>query len=165
VKSFRLRYWNSFATAVLIGESEKNLTGSLTTTHGIAMKRWRLGVGVGIEGFDDWRTVPLFVTGTFDFGRINNNWLYLQMSGGHAFGRYLKKIEGTSNGEENGGLMLNPMIGYRMNAGKFNVSIAAGYKLQQLDYSFDWTWGWPGAATVIDGEYHRVMLQIGVGFN
>jgi hypothetical protein len=165
VNPFRLRYWNSIATGVLLGESEKNFTGSLITAHGIAIKRWRLGLGVGIEGYDDWRTVPLFVTGSFDFGRINNNWLYLQMSGGHAFGRYIAEIEGSSNGEEDGGLMLNPMIGYRLNANKFSVSIAAGYKLQRLDYSFDWIWGWPAATTVIDGEFHRLMFQVGVGFN
>jgi hypothetical protein len=159
------RYWNSFSTGVLLGESEKNLTASLTTTHGIVMKRWRIGVGVGIEGYDDWRTVPLYVTGSFDFGRVNDNWLYLQMNGGHAFARYINEIEGASNGEENGGLMLNPMIGYRMNARKFNVSVAAGYKLQRVDYSFDWIWGWPATTTQIDEEFHRFMFQVSVGFN
>lgn len=160
----KFRYWNSFATGVLIGESEKNITGSFTTVHGIALSRWRLGIGVGVEGHENWRTMPVFLSGAFDFGRIRNNALYLQMNGGYSFARYLAKIEGATNAEEDGGLMLNPMIGYRLNTEKVDVSFSAGYKLQRVDYSFDWIWGWPTSAKV-EEEFHRFMLQIGIGFN
>jgi hypothetical protein len=158
------RYWNSFATGILIGESEKTITGSFTTVHGMALNRWRFGIGVGVEGHENWRTMPVFLSGSFDFGRIRNNALYLQMNGGYSFAKYLTKIEGAANAEEDGGLMLNPMIGYRLNAGKVDVSFSAGYKLQRVDYSFDWIWGWPTSARV-EEEFHRFMLQIGIGFN
>lgn len=160
----KLRYWNSLATGILVGESDRNVTGSFTTTHGISLDRWRVGVGIGIEGHENWRTIPIFISGSFDFGKIRNNALYLQMNGGYAFARYLKEIEGATNGEEDGGLMLNPMMGYRLNAGKIDVTLAAGYKLQRVDYSFDWIWGWPNS-TKVEEEFHRFIFQIGIGFN
>lgn len=160
----KLRYWNSLATGILIGESDRNITGSFTTTHGVSLDRWRVGVGIGIEGHENWRTIPIFLSGSFDFGRIRNNALYLQMNGGYAFARYLKKIEGATNAEEDGGLMLNPMIGYRLDAGKVDIAFAAGYKLQRVDYSFDWIWGWP-YSTKVEEEFHRFVFQVGIGFN
>jgi len=159
-----LKYYNSFATAILSGGNDKPLTASITTIHGIAMHRWRLGVGVGIESYEVWRTVPVFGSLSFDFGKIKNNALYVQANAGYAFGHRLERVEGASNENDEGGLMLNPMIGYRIEANKVNVFIAAGYKLQRVDYSFDWIWGWPYVSTDMTEEFNRFTFQIGVGF-
>jgi len=160
-----IKYWNSFATGILSGGDNKTLTASLSTTHGIAMHRWRLGVGVGIEGYDGWRTVPIFGSISFDFGKIKNNALYIQTNAGYAFGHRLEKIEGVINEKDEGGLMLNPMLGYRMESERFNVSIAAGYKLQQTEYSFEWGGWWPYVTTDMTEDFNRFTLQIGVGFH
>lgn len=160
-----IKYWNSFATGILSGGDNKTLTATLTTTHGVAMQRWRLGAGIGVEGYDGWRTVPVFGSLSFDFGKIKNNALYIQTNAGYAYGHRLGRIEGVANEKDEGGLMFNPMLGYRMESERFNISIAAGYKLQRVEYSFDWIWGWPYMSTDMSEEFNRFTFQIGVGFN
>ena len=160
-----LKYYNTLAAGVLSSGFDEEITGSLATVHGIAMHKWRLGIGIGIEGYEGWRTIPLFGSLSFDFGRIRNNTFYLQANAGYSFGYYQEeKIEGMANEEDNGGLMLNPMIGYRVGVKKLNVFIAAGYKHQRVDYSYDWIWGWP-MNTELTKEFNRFIFQIGFGFH
>ncbi|HEX5171633.1 MAG TPA: hypothetical protein VFW11_20785 [Cyclobacteriaceae bacterium] len=165
VSYHKLEYWNSFATGILVGNSETSITGSFSTIHGLSFKRWRFGIGLGIEGYEKWRTFPFFGSSTFDFGKIKNHSLYVQMNAGYAIGQRIEKVEGATHEEENGGLMLNPMLGYRLNLGNTSLSVAAGYKLQRVDYSFDWLWGWPYAKTTMDEEFNRFIFQIGFGLH
>jgi hypothetical protein len=156
-------YWNTFAFGALSSDSDKPMTASLTTTHGIAFGKWKVGVGLGVEGYEGWRTYRFFGSVSFDFGKVKNNAFYLQLNAGKSLGRKLEEVEGVFNEDEQGGLMFNSMLGYRISTNKVSVCIAAGYKLQRLEYEFDGYWGWQYGHHSISQEFNRFMLQLGIG--
>lgn len=139
------------------------MTASLTTVHGIAFGKWKVGVGLGVEGYENWRTYPFFGSVSFDFGKVNNNVFYLQLNVGQSLAKRLERAEGVFNEEEQGGLMFNPMLGYRISTNKMSICLAAGYKLQRLEYEFDGYWNWQYGHHQMSQEYNRFMLQLGIG--
>lgn len=163
VNTTPVKYWNTFLFGTLSPDSEKTMTASITTIHGFTFRKWRIGVGTGVEGYEGWRTIPFFGSLSFDFGKIKDNKLYLQLNMGSALGKKLEKIEGVINEDERGALMFNPMVGYRISTNKLSICLAAGYKLQQLEYEFDGYWGWQYGHHTISEEFNRFMLQMGIG--
>ena len=156
-------YWNTFAFGALLPDSDKPITASVTTIHGITFGRWRVGLGLGLEGYEDWRTYPFFGSVSFDFGKVKDNTFYLQLNAGQSIARRQERIEGVFNEDEQGGLMFNSLLGYRISTNKMSVNIAAGYKLQRLDYEFDGYWGWQYGHHQMSQEYNRFMVQLGIG--
>jgi hypothetical protein len=122
-----------------------------------------VGVGLGVEGYEGWRTYPFFGSVSFDFGKVKDNAFYLQLNAGQSFGRRQERVEGVFNVDEQGGLMFNSMLGYRISTNKLNICIAAGYKLQRLEYEFDGYWNWQYGHHSISQEFNRLMLQLGIG--
>ena len=63
-----------------------------------------------------------------------------------------------------GGMNVATLVGYRINPGKYNISISAGYKWQSNSYTIGYEW-FGGPATEVDESLERVVIQIGVGLH
>lgn len=139
--------------------------GSLTSSliQGVRYKRFAFGVGVGYDVQADWQMVPMFASVNFDALRHHASAAYIQMNGGYsqAWAPALSESPLFFTGERHP--YLNPLVGYRLAAGKVNVYLSVGYKFQRLTYG--WTSGWSQAVTTrIERTIERVAVQLGVGF-
>ncbi|HEX8041410.1 MAG TPA: hypothetical protein VF490_19820 [Chryseosolibacter sp.] len=139
--------------------------GSLTNAliQGVRYKRFAFGVGVGYDVHTDWKLVPFFASVNVDLLRHGAGAAYIQMNGGYskAWAPTLSDSPLFFIQERNP--YLNPLVGYRLAAGKLNVYLSAGYKFQHLTYG--WTSGWSQSVTTrIERTIERIVVQLGVGF-
>ena len=56
----QVRYHNQFSTGLLAGGEFGLVTGSVSTVHGVDAGKRSVGAGIGEEGYERWRTVPVF---------------------------------------------------------------------------------------------------------
>lgn len=156
----QVRYHNQFSTGILAGGEYGLVTGSVSTVHGVAAGKWTIGAGIGMEGYERWRTVPVFGALSYYFRGPANNGMFLSFNAGHGFGRLLKTQEVIEPGETKGGPMINAMVGYQISTSKFSVNIAAGYKQQRMQGNYQMTFN--NAVTYsIKETMDRFMLQLG----
>lgn len=165
VRTTAAKYFNHFSTSMLVGESEELLTGGLTMTHGVQLRRWRLGLGVGVDGYRDWRVLPLSLSVSYDYAVLERSQLFFQVNGGHGFAWWVvDEEEGVIDVNEKGGLMFQTMLGYRIVKENLSATISIGHKVQHATYSYRISW-WPQNLYTIDNEMNRFVLQLGIGFN
>lgn len=158
----QVSYYNQFSTGILAGGEYGLVGGSVTTVHGVAAGHWTIGAGIGIEGYERWRTVPLFGSLSYHFCGPEESGVFLSFNAGHGFGRLLKTQEGIDVDMTKGGPMINPMIGYQISASKFNISLSAGYKQQQMEGHYRSAFG--GVYTyTIEETMDRFFFQLGFG--
>jgi hypothetical protein len=132
----KVRYWNNFLMGGLQGD-HKQTSFSFATTHGVRLGRLAAGLGAGVDAYGDWKIIPLFASASFDFARIKNDALFIQMNGGYGRAFYSGEDNvGIPSIDNGGGKMLNPMVGYRINADRLRIYIAMGYKFQRNKYSY-----------------------------
>ena len=158
-------YFNSFGGGILLGEDDEPITGSITMIHGTKVKKWRFGIGVGLEGYQEWRTLPVFFSFTFDFGAMERSALYLQLNAGYAHGWMVQdEPEGLIRSDQRAGPMLNTMFGYRIIDEKYNFTVAIGHKLQQTRYTYEYEW-WNQNRVTVERDINRFFIQLGFGIN
>ena len=135
----KIRYWNNFLLGGLVGDHKETFF-SFATTHGVRLGRLAVGLGTGLDAYGDWKVIPMFASASFDFARIKNDALFIQMNGGYGRAIYTGEDRlGIPAGVENGGgKMFNPMLGYRIKADRFRIYIAMGYKFQRNKYAYDY---------------------------
>jgi hypothetical protein len=134
----KIRYWNNFLMAGLQGD-HKQTSFSFATTHGIRLGRLAAGLGTGLDAYGDWKIIPMFASASFDFARIKNDALFIQMNGGYGRALYSGGDKlGVPSIDNGGGKMLNPMVGYRIRADRLRIYIAMGYKFQRNTYSYSY---------------------------
>lgn len=157
----QIAYYNRITTGILAGGQHGLVTGSLTTIHGVSRSPWALGAGVGIEGYERWRTVPIFGSLSYHFRGAGEKGLFLQLNAGHAICRLLTANEGIHVDGTRGGPMISSVAGYQIAAGKLLVNISAGYKMQKMSGTY---WGpWDPFRYTINEHAERFIFQIGVG--
>src|SRR5260221_4458938 len=119
----------------------KVFTFSAATVHGITIgRKFRTGLGVGFDSYQNWQTMPVFGMASWDLiGNKNKNALFVQLSYGLAHpwfvrdGAYSNYASDPFSGVS-GGRMINPQIGYRLKYYNLKLSMAIGYKFQQIFY-------------------------------
>lgn len=139
--------------------------GSLTNAliQGVRYERITFGVGVGYDVYTDWQVVPLFASVSFDVLRHGAGAAYVQMNGGYSDAWSSTLRDSPLFFIEKRNPYLNPLVGYRLAAGKMNVYLSAGYKFQRVTYG--WTAGWSQPVTTrIERSIERVVVRLGVGF-
>ncbi|MBX2966155.1 MAG: hypothetical protein KF845_08420 [Cyclobacteriaceae bacterium] len=164
------RYYNSFYAGAMVGcglcYEGKDFTLSLLTMHGLRVSPGvKLGLGVGMDVYTDWRLFPLVAGVTFDKERRRNA-MYLSINGGHAWGRYLLPDTSwwVSDFTGRGGFVFNPMLGYRIGNERMRIYVQAGYK-HQLAYTKSENIGaWGGNTFTREYELNRFVFQMGFGF-
>jgi hypothetical protein len=157
-----ISYYNRTSTGILAGGQHGLVTGSATTVHGIGIRHWALGAGAGVEGYERWRTVPIFGSLSYFFNDAHGNGVFLQLSAGHSICWLLSPNESIHVDGTRGGFMFSPVAGYQIAAKKLLVNISAGYKMQKMrgTYRGDWI---PLLYT-LDEQAERFVFLIGVGF-
>jgi len=165
----RLYYFNSFQSGGLFGEKDKGTSFTFSTIHGVQIRNFRFGVGVGYDSYQRWRTMPLFGSVSLDIARLRENNLFLMLNGGYSTAWFRPQSEFEPEHSKGRGVIINPSVGYRIKAGKWNVSIAAGYKWQRLHYltSTPYHWGYQGGRgkTEVTEKIERLVIQMGFGIN
>lgn len=176
------RYFSYFGSGVLFGKDGRGTTVSLSTIHGVRFNSIAIGLGIGyddydrtnlanLQGFDfsmRWKSVPLFMSLSVDVGKIRENSVFIQLNGGYSFIRATRQndMEVVENSE--GGMMLNPSFGYRINSGKHRIYFGAGYKMQRNKYRYNptpWIWGPPSSQINVKETMQRMEVHIGFGWN
>ncbi len=141
-----VEYFFNIQTGSLIGCNDcgkgKEFTFSAATVHGVTIgKKLRAGIGLGFDSYQNWQTLPLYGTVSWDLiGNKNKNALFLQMAYGWAHPWFVRDGAYATNTSDpfsgvSGGRMINPQIGYRVNYYNLKLSIAMGYKFQRIRYT------------------------------
>lgn len=163
----KISYYNSFVSGVMIGSSEdadeKEISLSFTTTHGIKFNSGvKVGVGVGLDTYYNLKVFPLLLSLTFEGHKKHG--FFVQLNGGYSFVRYNDdQVFEEIDVVEQGGLIMNPMVGYQMKVENMRIYVQAGYKYQvaELHYKYpDW-WGY--SQSLKEYELNRFVIQLGFG--
>jgi hypothetical protein len=165
----KLIYYNNFLAGGLLGEPGKGSGLTLSTTHGIRIKRLSLGAGVGVDSYFDWKTLPIFGSVSFDFGKIKSNALFLQFNAGYAEAWLIENDDPwMPEYRDYGGTMVSSMIGYRITKERFSLYMLAGHKFQRAHSSYEtepWSSFAPQFNTFVEEEMNRLVVQIGFGLH
>jgi hypothetical protein len=137
-----LGYFFNVGVGGMIGCSNCSMTGklvnfTLTTVHGIRIgDRLSVGAGVGFDQYENWKTMPLYGSASWDlFGRKNK--VFVQMNYGYASGWINKAVEGYGYKKSSGGQFIYPAIGYSVHQGKLRINFTAGYKRQTVEADYN----------------------------
>jgi hypothetical protein len=161
-------YFNQFVAGGLFGQTAAGMSASLGMSHGIRYRKCALAIGVSFDDYGQWRTFPVFGSFSFDLGASQNTGLFLQLNAGTTKVWHVDSPNDYQNYNENGGKMIQPSLGYRVQADKWSIYFVAGYRFQQIKYTETprwWVSGWgplPYKYTV-ERNMDRLVLQIGIG--
>jgi hypothetical protein len=176
-------YFFTIQAGALVGCNDcsngKEFTFSAATTQGITIgMRLRTGIGLGFDSYQNWQTFPVYGMVSWDLiGNKDKNAVFVQMSYGWAHpwfvrdGAYASYVADPFS-DVQGGRTLNPQIGYRINYYDLKLSVAIGYKFQQIHYRKPGYY-YPNCPQCdfpqlsfddITQDMNRVQLVIGVGW-
>ena len=178
-----IAYFFIIQTGTLVGCNDcskgKEFTFSAATIQGITIgRRLRTGIGLGFDSYQNWQTLPIYGMVSWDLiGNKNRNAVFVQMSYGWAHpwfvkdGAYASYVADPFSSVE-GGRMINPQIGYRINYYDLKLTVAIGYKFQQIHYKKP-GYFYPNCPQCdfpqlsfdeITQDMNRVQLVIGIGW-
>jgi len=138
-------YFFNIQTGMLVGCNDcnkgKEFTFSAATVQGVTIgNKFRTGVGIGFDSYQNWQTLPLFGMTSWDLiGNKTKNALFVQMNYGWAHPWFVRdgfysNYSSDPFSSVSGGRMINPQIGYRISYYNLRLSLVAGYKFQQIHY-------------------------------
>lgn len=156
----------------------KDVTFSAATTHGVTVgNKFRGGLGVGLDSYVNWQTIPVYAVVSWDvIGNKNRNAIYVQVSYGWAHPWFIRN--GSYNNYTSdpfvgisGGRMVNPSLGYRLKYHDVNLSLGVGYKFQRIFYKTNSYYNCPycdfgsyGQDLEITQDRNRVQIIMSVGW-
>lgn len=167
----RIGYFNNFLSGGLLGEKGKGTSLTFATTHGTRLKELSLGLGLGYDAYVNWRVIPAFVSISYDIAKVKNNRIFLNCNTGYAIAKAVRNFSQFNQldyTDVKGGVMLNPMLGYRIETGPYSLYFSTGYKWQRNKYDVvdsSWIWGFPQSKTSVREEISRVVIQLGFGWH
>jgi len=139
----KLTYFFTIQSGALIGckdcSFKKEVSFSASTIHGVTIgRKLRIGAGIGFDTYQNWQTMPLFGSVSWDlFGNRNKNAFFVQFNYGWAkawasglTNNYFQKIEG--------GRMVSTLAGYRVKYHDLRLSFGIGYKYQSVAASYQY---------------------------
>jgi hypothetical protein len=159
-------YFFSIHTGGLLAEWTQGSSFTTSFVHGIRLKKFAIGAGVGYDAFAEWRTLPVFARVNFDFASVQTHRFYLGIDAGYSKAWWPGQEASEFIIHEKGGIFYHPQVGYRLGAGDVRVYLSAGYKVQHIIYDQDprwWIWGYPSTRQSVERTIGRLSVQIGVG--
>jgi hypothetical protein len=154
---------------------EGSLVAMPTSIHGIQVKRWRLGGGLGYTAFGQIRMMPYFGSATFNlFGKKAANGLFVQCDYGSAHAwlapslrenGYLKTVRGHDLFQISAGyayhyhkLRLAAQLGFQ------SLKVTKVYEYGPISYlnSIDYI-GYPASRTTEEYRIQRLYLSLSFG--
>jgi len=147
----------SFETSILVNKNRSNASIHLSYHH-LLNPNFDFGVGMGVDVYDyvsGSLIFPLYVSlGTSTNSDLLSPFASLNLG----YGLTTKDSESNVI-DSQGGLMVNPKFGLKMNNNKFGVSFFTGFKFQKATYIYE----------VGNGEFEEKntfkRLEFGIGFN
>jgi hypothetical protein len=169
---FKPRYMGMFLSGAQLGCTNCSLSNKITfsaqAVNGIQLsKRFSVGLGVGLDTYDQWKTMPVFIHVSQKLmGRKNG--LLVQFSSGYAFGFMDKLGYELSDLKECGGMMYHPAIVYQFNYYRLKIYFSAGIKYQTVSYStstrYTDFYGSHYSETNYTTDLRRAVFQVGFGW-
>jgi hypothetical protein len=163
-------YYFTFGMGAMISRPNVNFTTS--SVHGVRFGRASIGAGIGFDAYDGWKTVPLFGSASWDlFGK--NNKVFIQLNYGFGAAWIKKEARPFGYAKSQGGKMINPSLGYRMQSGNLRIHFSMGYKFQRVfstydNYypypTFDSFMPYPANTTEIRMDMNRWVIGMAVGW-
>lgn len=151
---------------LLIAKKMIGTAPSIAMTQGIRYKRFTLGVGVGHDSYEDWRTVPVFTGVSYNFVQKAGHAFSVQMNTGYSKAWRQRSGEMQEEYRDAGGYFYHPSVGYSAGSGKVSIHISAGYKIQNVQYDATppwWSsWRSPDQITV-SHTMERLTFLVGIG--
>ncbi len=169
---FKMHYFGTLLSGVQIGCSNcttgNQLTASSYLINGFQLtKGFAVGVGVGADSYQQWKTMPLFIHLSQKIAGTKNA-LLLQLNSGYAWAWYDRQEYTLPNFQQTGGFMIHPALTYRVGLEKWNLNFSVGYKSQVTSYSSRYEYqsfqGLVYNETTTKNEFNRLLLQIGFGW-
>ncbi len=174
----KVEYYFQIQSGALIGcnscSKGKEISFSAATTHGIKVgRKLRVGVGVGLDSYSEWNTMPVFGTVSWDLiGKKNA--LYVEMNYGESLATWrLPNYPEYGYQNSKGGKVYGYSLGYRIKYDKIRISFGIGHKTQLLTSYYEYpTYYWnnnnyvlgePSNKT-IKNEMNRLMFWLAVGW-
>lgn len=156
----------SLHSGALFAQPGHSVFTTATLLQGVRYHRFAIGVGVGYDTYDYWKTMPVMAGIGYDFFSKGMHRLALQLNGGYAMAWDTYPREVSSINENDGGNFVHPAINYRLHLDKFTLYFSGGYKFQRLRYDVTpvwWLWGWPAGKAFEVRDFERVTVQVGIG--
>ena len=103
-----------------------------------------------------------------DIARLKKNRLYLTLAAGYNK-PHRNEDDETFVYKPSSATTVSPLVGYRIQSGKWNINFQAGYKWQRVGYTFERRY-WLAIGTK-QPEYEvvemmeRLVIHVGFGFN
>ena len=175
-----IRYYFNFQMSSLMGCSNcdtwEEITLSASTLHGISIgKKLRAGVGIGLDTYDQWKTMPVFGSATFDLiGTRNKGAVFVQANYGWAHGWRRPTFNDVGLADVEGGQMMSAQAGYRIRYHDLNIWISVGPKTQRVYSYFEFPTLYvnekgvvvegPPHKTTIKQDINRFMISVALGW-
>ncbi len=163
----RVRYFNQLLAGPMTAKEPFGLSASTTLVQGVRIGTFSAGVGLGIDAYREWQTIPVSTVLTLDVATSDKLAFYLQMAIGRSSARNpaLDDLadQGWARFHFDGRGMFNPALGFRIPAGNWRLYMVAGYKSQRVILTEKYNGG--HYTEVKDYKFERFCLQIGFGIN
>ena len=169
-KKFNLKYFNQFQAGLLLGKKDNVYAFSGSVVQGIRLKNLSLGAGIGIEGYDFYKTTPLFGVLSYDFAlhrRKKGQGLFLQLQYGYAWANRLEDVgPWVAYYKDFGGKYFSPLLGFRWGTGsRMRMYFLVGYNRQIAGYEYGYE-VWGGRRIFhYEEKFSRAVFKIGLGIN
>lgn len=145
----------------------KAVTFTSSTIHGVTIgRKLRAGLGVGLDSYYSWQTMPFFGNVSWDLiGTKNTQAIVVQFGYGWSMAWREKRMFDNSFTGTDGGRMMNAQIGYRIKYHDLKISLAAGTKLQRLYTYVEYSSGYatPNKMTT-KYDMQRLMISLAIGW-
>ena len=180
LRKSNVTYYFMFGMGAMIGCEQCKTTGttaSFTTSmvHGVRIgRKGSVGVGIAFDAYENWKTLPLFGSASWDlFGK--NNKVFVQLNYGYG-SAWINKDDAKAYGykRSTGGKMINPLLGYRIQSGNIRLLFSVGYKFQRVFSNFDYPTYYayptyasfvpPPSTKVIRMDMSRFVIGMAVGW-
>ncbi len=163
----KVTYFNTFLAGGLMGEEGKGTGVTLSTVHGVRLKRAAFGAGIGFDSYFDWKTLPVFGSVSYDFGRIKSNALFVQFNAGYSEAWLVREEDSwMPQYRDYGGTMIASSLGYRISKERYSLYLMVGHKFQRANYSYEpepWSSFAPVFRSRVEEDMNRLVVQIGFG--
>jgi len=181
LKRSKVTYYFTFGMGAMIGCEQCHTTGktasfTTSTVHGVRIgRKGSVGAGIGFDAYENWKTLPLFGSGSWDlFGKTNK--VFVQLNYGYASAWINKDAQAYGHKRSEGGKMINPLLGYRIQSGKVRILFSLGYKFQRVLSAYEYPTFYrylvndnfaplPPSTKEIRTDMNRFVIGMAVGWN
>lgn len=133
---------------------------SLNVVNGYRFtSNFAVGLGVGYDNYELARIFPLFLRTMYNLDRTQNTpFAFLDV--GYGFAK--EKENRITYDQFEGGLLIQPGLGYMFAIKKIAVNVHVGYKLQKTKSSYSYNDWWGGSPSTVQEERTRQRITAGL---